>query len=128
MPVSWEYTWEGGCRVVVDGEQVCEAKACTKAESRDAAAAQALRTLQTHCYSIKVKSQFTSDGTKVDLMDVEVNTSVGNKASALKVEIILMKILFLTHQGFYRTYILINIISKSWFPLTFISLLFTFTQ
>ena len=85
MPVTWEYTSEGGCRVIVDGVTVSEAKGSSKAESRDQAAAQALDTLKARCYSIKVKSQYSSDGTKVDLMDVEVNTSVGNKAAALKV-------------------------------------------
>ena len=43
----------------------------------------AIEILQKHCYTILVKSQFLSDGTKVDLMDVQVNTTVGGKAESL---------------------------------------------
>ena len=62
---------------------VSESTGETKAEARDKAAALAVRILQQHCYTVQVKSPFLSDGTKVDLMDVQVNTEVGGKSEAI---------------------------------------------
>jgi len=84
MPTAWEYKGNNSiCFIKVDGQVVCEDTGATKQEARDKAATKAIQILQKHCYTIKVKSRYLSDGTEVDLMDVEVNTKVGGKAEAL---------------------------------------------
>ena len=69
--------------ITVDGEVLCESKGTDKKDARDRAAGRAIQLLRSRCYTVQVKSQYLSDGTKVALMDVEVNTSVGGKAEAL---------------------------------------------
>ena len=85
MPVSWEYkgSEKGICFVMVDGQVVSESTGETKAEARDKATGLAVRILQRHCYTIQVKSPYLSDGTQVDLMDVQVNTEEGGKSEAI---------------------------------------------
>ena len=83
MAVSWDYRAANVCVVKVDGEVLCESKGTDKKDARDKAAGRAIQLLRRRCYTVQVKSQYLSDGTKVDLMDVEVNTSVGGKAEAL---------------------------------------------
>ena len=83
MAVQWQYRGTNTCFVTVDGQQVCESEGGSKAEARDKAASLAIQILRRHCYTIQVKNQYLSDGTKVDLIDVEVNSGVGEKAAAL---------------------------------------------
>ena len=83
MPANWEYRGNNICFIKIAGEIVCEDTGGTKQEARDKAAAKALQILQKKCYTIKVKNKFLSDGTEVDMMDVEMNTKVGGKAEAL---------------------------------------------
>jgi len=84
MSTSWEYKGSNICFVMVDGQVVCESTGLSKNDARDKATAKAVNILQKHCYTIQVKNQYASDGTQVDLMDVEVNTSVGGKAAKLQ--------------------------------------------
>ena len=83
MPVSWEYRGSQICFVLVEGQVVSESTGATKAEARDKAADLAVKILGRHCYTIQVKSPYLSDGTQVDLMDVQVNTEVGGKSEAI---------------------------------------------
>jgi len=83
MPTVWEYKGNNICFIKVDGTVVCEDTGENKQDARDRAAAKALKILQKNCYTIKVKNRYLSDGTEVDLMDVEVNTTVGGKSQAL---------------------------------------------
>ena len=83
MNVSWDYCGTNTCKVKVNGEMIAQSKGSDKKDARDRAAEKAIQVLKSRCYTIEVKSQYLSDGTKVDLMDVEVNTSVGGKAEAL---------------------------------------------
>ena len=83
MPVSWEYKGSRICFVLVEGQVVSESTGETKAEARDKAAGLAVKILGRHCYTIQVKSPFLSDGTQVDLLDVQVNTEVGGKSEAI---------------------------------------------
>ena len=82
-PVSWEYKGSRICFVLVDGQVVSESTGDSKAEARDKATGLAVKILQRHCYTIQVKSPYLSDGTQVDLMDVQVNTEVGGKSEAI---------------------------------------------
>ena len=94
MNVNWDYKSNGTCIVKIDGQVisvgqlsgnivacqvVCESNGSDKKDARDKAAAKAVQILKQHCYTIEVKSKFLTDGTKVDVMDVEVTTSVGGK-------------------------------------------------
>jgi len=83
MNASWDFQGSNQCVVKVNGQVISKAKGTDKKDARDKAAESAVQFLRQHCYTIEVKNQFLSDGTKVDLMDVEVNTSVGGKAEAL---------------------------------------------
>jgi len=83
MNVSWDYRGTNNCVVKVSGQMISQAKGTDKKDARDRAAEKAIQVLKGRCYTIEVKNQYLSDGTKVDLMDVEVNTSVGGKAEAL---------------------------------------------
>jgi len=83
MNVSWDYRGTNNCIVKVNGQMISQAKGTDKKDARDKAAEKAIQILKGRCYTIEVKNQYLSDGTKVDLMDVEVNTSVGGKAEAL---------------------------------------------
>ena len=83
MPVSWEYKGNQICFVLVDGQMVSESTGDTKAEARDKATGLAVKILGRHCYTIQIKSPYLSDGTQVDLMDVQVNTEVGGKSEAI---------------------------------------------
>ena len=83
MPVSWEYKGSQICFVLVDGLVVSESTGDTKAEARDRAAALAVSIIKKHCYTIQVKTPFLSDGTQVDLMDVQHNKEVGGKSEAI---------------------------------------------
>ena len=83
MNASWDFQGSNQCVVKVNGQVISKAKGTDKKDARDKAAENAVQFLRQHCYTIEVKNQFLSDGTKVDLMDVEVNTSVGGKAEAL---------------------------------------------
>lgn len=83
MNVSWDYRGTNNCIVKVNGQMISQAKGTDKKDARDKAAEKAIQVLKGRCYTIEVKNQYLSDGTKVDLMDVEVNTSVGGKAEAL---------------------------------------------
>ena len=83
MNVSWDYHGSNNCTVKINGQMISQAKGTDKKDARDKAAEKAIQILKGRCYTIEVKNQYLSDGTKVDLMDVEVNTSVGGKAEAL---------------------------------------------
>ena len=85
MDVRWEFSNNNKlCSVIVDKHQISVGSGHDKKESKLDGCSKALETLRSHCYTILVKNQILSDGTKVDLMDVEVNTKVGDKASALQ--------------------------------------------
>ena len=99
MNVNWDYKNNRTCIVKIDGQVVtvrqqsgnavacqvvCESNGSDKKDARDKAAAKAVQILKQHCYTIEVKSKFLTDGTKVDVMDVEVSTSVGGKFSSRK--------------------------------------------
>ena len=85
MDVRWEFRDNNKlCSVIVDKHQISVGSGLGMKESKLDGCSKALETLRSHCYTILVKNQILSDGTKVDLMDVEVNTKVGDKASALQ--------------------------------------------
>ena len=83
VPVSWEYRGSHICFVKVDGQVVSESTGGSKAEARDKATSLAVSIMQKHCYTIQVKSPYLSDGTEVDMMDVQMNTEVGGKSEAI---------------------------------------------
>ena len=83
MPVNWDYRGTNTCIVKIEGQVVAQSAGTDKKDAREKATKKAVNILKNHCYTIEVKNQYLSDGTKVDLMDVEVNTSVGGKAESL---------------------------------------------
>jgi len=83
MAVHWEYKGNQECYVQINGHKVCSERASSKPEARDAACRRAIEVLSEYCYTVQIKNQFLSDGTEVDLIDVEDNTKVGGKKEAL---------------------------------------------
>jgi len=87
MFVDWNYTISNKgnvtCTVNINNIAVCDFTATTRQGARDRASEDAINILQQHCYTIKIKNKYLSDGTTVDLMEVEVNTAVGGDKPAL---------------------------------------------
>ena len=50
---------------------------------RSWAASLAVSIIQKHCYTIQVKTPYLSDGTQVDLTDVQLNKEVGGRSEAI---------------------------------------------
>merc|ERR1740128_1558283 len=82
MQVHWDYQ-SNSCYVQIAGHEVCRESRPSKPEARDAATKRAIEILDEYCYKVEIKNKYLSDGTEVDLIDVEDNTKVGGKKDAL---------------------------------------------
>jgi len=82
MQVHWDYQ-SNSCYVQIAGHEVCRESRGSKPEARDAATKRAIEILDEYCYKVEIKNKYLSDGTEVDLIDVEDNTKVGGKKDAL---------------------------------------------
>jgi len=62
---------------------VCVEYSSKESEARKIACDTALQILSDNCYTVQLKNKFTSNGTEVDIIDVEDNTKVGGKSGAI---------------------------------------------
>ncbi|XP_023330843.1 uncharacterized protein LOC111703196 isoform X2 [Eurytemora carolleeae] len=83
MTVGWQYRGAKECYVSINNYEVCSEFGDSRSEARDAATKRAVEILSENCYTVEIKSKYLSDGTQVDLIDVEDNTKVGGKKEAL---------------------------------------------
>jgi len=84
MNIDLSYrTSNNSFEVRIQNFTVCVEYSSKESEARKNACDVALQILSDNCYTVQLKNKFTSNGTEVDIIDVEDNTKVGGKTDAI---------------------------------------------